>query len=314
MPPHSRNNDESIGDPRYLHIPSRELRRRYESARDILASCELCPHRCRVDRTDDETGLCQSTATVRVSSHQAHFGEERPLVGTGGSGTIFFAGCNLRCVFCQNSRIAHQNAGRRVTDEELAELMLDLQHKGCHNINFVTPTHYMPQILHATQIARDKGLRLPLCYNTGGYELSDNLEVLDGIIDIYLMDFKFFGAEAARTYTCTEAEDYPTHAREAALEMHRQVGDLKTDKNAIARSGLMLRHLVMPEDIAQTQDFATWVAENLSPHTFVNVMSQYRPAYLAEKYPQISRPVNGNEYSQAVRAAENAGLTRVVAR
>ncbi len=288
-----------------------KLAERVEAAYRVMEKCELCPRRCGVNRLEGETGFCRAPKEAVVHSHQAHFGEELPLVGEHGSGTIFFSNCNLRCVFCQNWPIAHEGRGSRVSDEDIAEMMLDLQRRGCHNINVVTPTHVMPNILSATRTALKKGLQLPLCYNTSGYERVEMLELLDGMVDIYLPDLKFMDGAEAQRYNEAEAFDYPEIAREAIIEMHRQVGDLVTDENNIARRGLMIRHLVMPNRVSGAREFASWVAENLSTETYVNIMSQYWVAYKAFDYEEIARAITSEEFVEAIEWAKKAGLTNL---
>ncbi len=284
---------------------------RVEQAQEVFEACELCPRRCAVNRRAGRRGFCRASATVTVHSHSPHFGEELPLVGRRGSGTIFFSHCNLRCVFCQNWPIAHEGRGREVTDEQLADMMLDLQRIGCHNINLVTPTHVMPNILAATRIAMRKGLRLPLCYNTSGYERVEMVRLLDGIVDIYLPDLKFMdGAHPARL-SDARADDYPEMAKRAIIEMRRQVGDLVTDRDGIALRGLMVRHLVMPNRLAGTREFVRWVAENLSPRTYVNIMAQYRVEHRAFEHPPIARAITPQEFLEAMDWAEAAGLTNL---
>ena len=284
---------------------------RIEQAYHFFERCELCPRQCRVDRLGDQRGFCRASARAVVYSHHPHYGEELPLVGRRGSGTLFFSHCNLRCVFCQNWPIAHEGRGREISDDALAEMMLDLQRIGCHNINLVTPTHFMPNILNATRKALHQGLRLPLCYNTGGYERVEIIRLLDGIVDIYLPDLKYMdGAEADR-YTVRGALDYPPRAQESIIEMYRQVGNLVTDERGIALRGLMVRHLVMPNRIAGTQEFVRWVAENLSKQTYVNIMSQYRVEHRAFEHPRIARAIAPAEYLEAMQWAEEAGLTHL---
>lgn len=284
---------------------------RVEQALAIFARCELCPRLCGVDRTGRERGFCRAPARLVVHSHSPHFGEELPLVGRRGSGTIFFSHCNLRCVFCQNWPIAHEGRGRTISDDRLAAMMLELQSMGCTNINLVTPTHYMPGILSATRKALHRGLRIPLCYNTGGYERVEMIRLLDGIVDIYLPDLKYMdGAEADR-YTVRGALDYPERAQESIREMHRQVGDLVVDENGNALRGLMLRHLVMPNRIAGTRAFVEWVAENLSTDTYVNIMAQYRVEHQAFEYPPIARSITVGEFLEAMDWAEEAGLSNL---
>ncbi len=281
---------------------------RVEQAYAYFSRCRLCPRQCRADRTTGDLGFCGASSKVTVFSHHAHYGEELPLVGRGGSGTIFFSHCNLRCVFCQNWPIAHEGRGREVTDDQLADMMIDLQRRGCHNINVVTPTHVMPNILNATRKALHKGLQLPICYNTGGYERVEMIRLLDGVVDIYLPDLKYMdGAEADR-YTVRGADDYPEMAQNAIKEMHRQVGDLIVDDRGLALRGLMVRHLVMPNRIAGTREFVRWVADNLSKDTYVNIMAQYRVEHMAFNYPRIARAITREEYLEAMQWAEEAGL------
>lgn len=281
---------------------------RIEAAYDLFKQCSLCPRHCGVDRRGAAPGFCQASDKVAVYSHQPHYGEELPLVGRGGSGTIFFSHCNLRCVFCQNWPIAHEGRGRAISDDDLADMMLDLQRIGCHNINVVTPTHVMPNILNATRKALHKGLRLPLCYNTGGYERVEIIRMLDGIVDIYLPDLKYMDGEEADRYTVRGATDYPERAQESIIEMHRQVGDLVTNDRGIALRGVMLRHLVMPNRIAGTRELVCWVAENLSKDTYVNIMAQYRVEHMAFNYPRIARAISREEFLEAIQWAEDAGL------
>ena len=304
--------DPGSWQPAYARLEAEgKLAKRIEQAYEILERCELCPNRCHVNRRQGQKGFCGAPEIAMVYARQPHFGEELPLVGKGGSGTIFFSNCSLRCVFCQNWPIAHVGLGQAVSDEELADMMLDLQRMGCHNINLVTPTHVLPNILGATRIALKKGLRLPLCYNTSGYERVENIRLLDGIVDIYLPDLKFMdGAEAAR-YNYAEASDYPEMAKKSIIEMHRQVGDLVTDKGGMALRGLMVRHLVMPNRVAGTHEFVKWVAANLSPDTYVNIMSQYRVEHRAFEYERIARAITPEEYVEAMEWAGEAGLTNL---
>ena len=299
----------SAWQPAYAKLQNEgRLAERVEQAYEKFKQCDLCPRRCGANRSAGETGFCGATANVTVYSHHPHYGEELPLVGRGGSGTIFFSNCNLRCVFCQNWPIAHLGQGRQIRDRDLADMMLDLQRRGCHNINVVTPTHVMPNIVGAVQIALNKGLRLPICYNTGGYERVENIRLLDGIVDIYLLDLKFMdGAESAR-YAAAGADNYPEMAQQAIIEMHRQVGELVTDDRGIALRGLMIRHLVMPNRIAGTREFVTWVAEHLSQDTYVNIMAQYRVEHRAFEYERIARAITSEEFLEAIDWAREAGL------
>jgi putative pyruvate formate lyase activating enzyme len=286
-----------------------QLSQRTQRAWAILKSCVLCPRQCKIDRLSDEKGICRTGKRAVVSSYNAHFGEETPLVGRYGSGTIFFTHCNLLCNFCQNYDISHGGWGNEVTDEELASMMIELQNQGCHNINFVTPTHVVPQILSALEIAVQQGLSVPLVYNSGGYDSVETLKLLDGIFDIYMPDFKFWDGEIADS-TC-KAADYPHIARLALVEMRRQVGDLLTDPSGIAHRGLLVRHLVLPDDRAGTRDVMRFIHSSISPATYVNVMSQYRPCGKAFETPGLSRPITAEEFRAAVQAAKQEGITRL---
>lgn len=286
------------------------LAERIEQACDQLSECRLCPRQCGANRVRGETGFCQAPAKAVVYSAHPHFGEEVPLVGKKGSGTIFFSNCNLRCVFCQNWPISHEGRGIEIEDEDLAAMMFNLQKIGCHNINLVTPTHVMPNILKATRLAFKKGLRIPLVYNTSGYERAEILKLLDGIVDIYLPDMKFMQPDQAERYLAGAA-DYPEVAKRAVLEMHRQVGVLRTDREGVARRGLIIRHLVMPNRVAGTQAFVEWVAASLPKTTYVNIMHQYHVDYKAFEYPEICRSITSAEYLEAMKWAETRGLTNL---
>lgn len=301
----------SLPPPSYLDaLNSGSLERRVEQALEALTHCTLCPRRCEVNRAASETGVCNTGRQAVVASYGAHFGEEAPLVGKKGSGTIFFTHCNLRCNFCQNYEISHLGEGREVDDEALAAIMLELQRAGCHNINFVTPSHVVPQILAAVHLAAQRGLRLPLVYNSSGYDRVGTLRLLQGIVDIYMPDFKFWEATVARD-TC-DAPDYPEVARRAVIEMHRQVGDLQLDRNiGLAVKGLLVRHLVLPGGLAGTAGIMAFLAQTLSRRTYVNVMSQYRPCGRAAEVPGLAVALSPVEYDQAVQAAKAAGLTRL---
>lgn len=309
--------------PSYLRLyESGELAVRVQRAVDCLADCALCGRECHADRTckarpsagnsrDPPTGpasYCHGGRQAHVSSVFPHHGEEDCLRGSQGSGTIFFSHCNLRCVFCQNFDISWQEHGRPVRREQLAGMMLDLQAHGCHNINFVTPSHVVPQILEGLLLAVEQGLRLPLVYNTGGYDQVETLRLLDGVIDIYMPDLKFWDPETSRQLA--NAEDYAEVACRAIKEMHGQVGDLELDDGGLARRGLLVRHLVMPEGLDETRQIMHFLAAEISPDTFVNIMPQYRPAGLAEQYESINRPLTLTEYSQAIAIAEEEGLSR----
>jgi putative pyruvate formate lyase activating enzyme len=262
-----------------------------------------------VNRLEDERGICKTGRLAMVSSFNPHFGEEDPLVGKHGSGTIFMTNCNLLCIFCQNWDISHQEEGCEVTHKTLAGMMLHLQGTGCHNINFVTPTHVIPQIVQALPYAIEAGLNVPLVYNSGGYDAVETLKLLDGIFDIYMPDFKFWDTEMARAYL--KAPDYPEIARAALKEMHRQVGDLTLDENGTAQRGILLRHLVMPGGIADTRNIMRFVANEISADTYVNIMNQYRPCGLAYREPTLNRRITQAEYETALEDAREEGTTRL---
>lgn len=281
----------------------KELKTHYES-------CSLCPRDCRVDRTKKQLGKCRASATMKVSSAFPHFGEERPLVGQHGSGTIFFSRCGLRCFYCQNYTISFEGEGIEVTDERVAESMIKLQKMGCHNINLVTPTHYIPSIVNAIQKAIPMGLEIPIVYNTSGYDKLETLQLIDGVVDIYLPDFKYWDPEHAGKYS-SEAYNYPHYARIAFKEMFRQVGDLVANGRGIAQRGLMVRHLVLPNRIAGTKEVLKFIAEELSKSTYVNVMRQYRPEYRAKEFSELNRRLTQSEYAEALRWAKEVGLTRL---
>ena len=285
------------------------LKEKKAKAHRLLKSCVLCPRRCAVDRLAGETGFCKTGEFSWISSYSPHFGEEDPLVGTHGSGTIFFTHCNLLCLFCQNFDISHQGVGQEISDTELAGIMLSLQNQGCHNINFVSPSHVVPQILSAIEIAVSHGLSIPLVFNTGGYDLVSTLRLLEGVFDIYMPDFKFWDPVVAEN--ACQAPDYPEVARKAVAEMHRQVGDLEIDDKGIARRGLLIRHLVLPKGQAGTRDIMRFIAQQISPDSYVNVMSQYRPCGRAAEVDGLEAPLSAEEYAVAVEAAKEEGITRL---
>ena len=297
--------------PAYLKLErQKKFKERVDLAYALLENCELCPRKCGVNRRKGEKGFCQAPFQAVVFSAHPHFGEERSLVGEGGSGTIFFSNCNLRCVFCQNWEISQEGKGWERGDEEVAEMMIRLQKSGCQNINLVTPTHVMPNILGATRIAFQKGLRLPLVYNTSGYERLEILNLLDGIVDIYMPDMKYMDGEMAEKYS-SGAIDYPEVTMKAILEMNRQAGKLLTDEDGDALRGLIIRHLVMPNGVAGSEKFVRWVGENLPKDTYVNIMAQYRPEYKAIEHPEIARTITRDEFLEAMKAAEDCGLTNL---
>lgn len=277
-----------------------------KAALALLKECTVCPRKCRVDRAAGERGYCGMTAEVVVSSVSPHFGEEPPLVGWGGSGTIFLCGCNLLCDFCQNYEISHFSDGRRVGTEEIVNAMLRLEKIGCHNVNFVTPTHFTPQLMAAIHAARGEGLAVPVVYNCGGYESVETLRLLDGFVEIYMPDFKFASGDAARRYC--NAPDYPEVARAALREMQRQVGDLRINAVGVATRGLLIRHLVMPGGVEDSMRVIDFIADEISPAACVNVMEQYRPCGEAHRHPEINRPLRADEFRRAYDHAVSRGL------
>ncbi|MGK7344930.1 MAG: radical SAM protein [Candidatus Nitrospinota bacterium M3_3B_026] len=285
-----------------------ELQKRAEKLVAIMKRCELCARKCHVNRLKGELGVCRAPAELMVSSVFPHFGEEPELVGRYGSGTVFLTHCNLRCIFCQNYEISHLGQGSFISPEELADLMIGLQNRGCHNINFVTPTHYAARIVESLDIAAGMGLELPVVWNCGGYENVDVIRLLDGIVDIYMPDIKYSSREAAREYSA--APDYPKVVKDVVKEMHRQVGDLDVDFRGIARRGLLVRHLVMPNDAAGSEEIFRFLAEEVSKNTYVNIMDQWRPLYKAGRHERINRPITSAEHKAAVEAARRHGLSR----
>lgn len=306
--------------PAYLdEAVARTLRDRARRALDELASCCACPRNCRVNRLENQTKVCKTGRYARVASAFAHLGEESCLRGSQGSGTIFFSMCNLHCVFCQNWDLSQRQNGREVDASELANLMLALQTQGCHNINFVTPEHVVPQVVEALVVAIDRGLRLPVVYNTSAYDALSSLKLMDGLVDIYMPDFKFWSDDTAKRLA--KAKDYPDRAREAIREMHRQVGDLRFAPDGVACRGVLVRHLVMPGQIEESRAIFRWLAEELSPDTFVNIMGQYHPEYEvgtadpdgktdSVRYEEINRRPRRDELEAAYESARSAGLWR----
>jgi putative pyruvate formate lyase activating enzyme len=287
------------------------LQQRSEEALESLRACKVCPRNCEIDRFNNKIGVCKSGRLARVASAFPHFGEEDCLRGWNGSGTIFFGWCNLRCVFCQNFETSQFGEGAEVTATELARIMLDLQETGCHNINFVTPEHVVPQILEALVIAVERGLRLPLVYNTSAYDSLESIHWMDGIVDIYMPDFKLWDTEHCRKYLV--ASNYAEAARKVVAAMHAQVGELRVDENGLALRGVLVRHLVMPGLLDDTREIMRWITENMSRDTYVNVMDQYYPAHKAETEPrfaEINRGITGDEFCCALELARAAGLWR----
>jgi putative pyruvate formate lyase activating enzyme len=297
-------------EPGYLNLLEKgELEERVSKAYQHLGACDVCPLNCGVNRCAGELGVCQTGKLAQVSRYFPHFGEERPLSGWRGSGTIFFARCNLRCVYCQNADISQIGRGREVDARELASIMLDLQRKGCHNINFVSPSHVVPQLLEAVYIAAQDGLNLPLVYNTGGYDSLEMLTLLEGVVDIYMPDMKYGDEEKARKYS--GVRNYPAINQKAVLEMQRQVGDLVVDESGIASRGLLVRHLVLPNDLADSDVILKFLGEQVSRNVYLNIMAQYHPAHLAENYPELNRRIQPREYQQVIKRARDYGLSRL---
>ncbi len=297
--------------PAYRSVPLTEIHRRAEVALQSLASCEVCPRNCRVNRLEGEARVCSTGRYARVSTWFSHFGEEDCLRGSRGSGTIFFAFCNLKCVFCQNHDTSQAGQGRELSPEALAAAMLDLQEQGCHNINFVTPEHVVPEILEALPIAIERGLELPIVYNTSAYDALESLAWMDGLVDIYMPDFKLWTKASATRYV--KAKDYPEVAKQILREMHRQVGPLQIGKDGLARRGVLVRHLVMPGLLEESAQVFAFLAE-LDPNTYVNVMAQYRPEYRTSQYPEIHRRPTEEEMDKARELFFAAGLTRLDSR
>lgn len=295
--------------PSYLALHRRgQLKDRVEQALELLQECRVCPRDCGVDRLNGEFGVCRGPRQAMISSYGSHFGEEPPLVGRFGSGTIFFTHCNLKCVYCQNYDISQLGYGEEITAEGLARCMLALQRIGCHNINLVTPTPYVPQILEALLVAVKAGLEIPLVYNCGGYESVETLRILDGVVDIYMPDIKYSDNEMARQYS--RVENYFDRCRTALLEMHRQVGDLQIDEYGIAQRGLLIRHLVLPNGLAGSQRVLKFIAGELSLDSYLNIMDQYRPTHKAHEYPELNRRITVTEYLEVVEMARGLGLHR----
>ncbi len=295
--------------PRYIDLNGTgDLRNRIERLKEVLKECTLCPRECRVNRLDSRYGVCRSTDRIVVSSLSAHFGEEPPLVGWNGSGTIFFTNCNLWCLYCQNYEISHLKRGEVISVTQLAEAMISLQQLGCHNINLVTPTHFTPQIIEALSLAVDKGLVIPIVYNSGGYESVETLKLLDGIIDIYMPDIKYSDNAHARKYT--GAKDYWEVVKKAVIEMHRQVGDLKINTFGVAEKGLLIRHLVLPNKKAGSKNVIDFIAKEICIDSYVNIMDQYRPSFKAYQYPELNRYITSEEYDDVIQYAETMGLHR----
>ena len=301
--------------PGYLRLSgSGELEERAHRAHEVLRDCTICPQECRVNRIEGELGFCRTGLLPMVASYSPHFGEEAPLVGRNGSGTIFFAGCNMRCEFCQNYTISQCGAGTAISCEDLADIMLHLQERRCHNINLVSPSHVVPQILRAVAIAADRGLSLPLVYNSGGYDSVATLRLLDGVVDIYMPDAKY-GRDGV-AWELSHARDYTSRMQAALVEMHRQVGDLILSADGIAVRGMIIRHLVLPENLAHSEAVMKFIADEISRDSYVNIMAQYHPAWRAAEggrspvLAALQRPITAREYAYAVQCAKESGLSR----
>jgi len=292
--------------PSYLSLAKKEFEKRIETFFKILENCQICPRNCQVNRVKGEKGFCGLRYLPKVSAFHPHFGEEKVLVGKHGSGTIFFTSCNLNCLYCQNYEISQLGAGEEVSFNRLAEMMIELQKIGCHNINLVTPTCQVPQIVKALILAKNKGLKIPLVYNTNTYDSVKTLKLLDGIIDIYMPDFKYSDDKIAQKYS--NAPGYFEIAKKAIKEMHRQVGDLVVDEKGIAQRGLLVRHLILPNNLAGSEKIFQFLARGISKNTFLNIMDQYWPAYQAQRYPELSRPISQEEYFRAINLAKKFGL------
>ncbi len=298
--------------PAYLKLyESGVLQKRIDQAIQGLEACTVCPWECGINRLEDQKKVCRTGRYAKVASYFPHFGEENCLRGWRGSGTIFFAWCNLRCVFCQNYDISQQEAGIEVTPERLADMMIELQDKGCHNINWVTPEHVVPQILESLPFAIEKGLRLPIVYNTSAFDSMESIQLMDGIVSIYMPDFKYWNVEKSKYYLKTP--EYPATARKVIKEMYRQVGDLVLDEKGLAQKGLLLRHLVMPGSPEESRNIFEFISKEVSPATLVNIMGQYYPAGKVNdrRYPEINHRLKSGELAQAIELAKNAGLTRI---
>ena len=285
-----------------------ELARRVAAAYPHLSICDVCALKCPVDRRAGKLGACRVGERAKVSSYAPHLGEENPLRGVRGSGTIFFSRCNLRCQYCQNYDISQTDSGEEVDPEDIAQMMLKLQAQGCHNINFVSPSHVVPQILAAILVAAKAGLHIPLVYNTGGYDALTILYLLEGVIDIYMPDMKYADAKIAQRYS--KIPHYPEINQMAVKEMHRQVGDLQIDRDGLAFRGLLVRHLILPDNLARTDIIVRFLAREISRDTYLNLMDQYHPCFKASQYPELDRPITNDEYQAAIDMAVNAGLYR----
>lgn len=280
-----------------------------QSIQGRMADCDLCPRNCGVNRLSGEIGHCGVGKNAWISSYGPHHGEENPLRGWGGSGTIFFSGCNLNCIYCQNADISQRISGREVSPEQLAEMMVELQAMGCHNINLVSPSHVVGQIVQAVVLAADQGLMIPIVYNSGGYDSLDTIKALEGMIDIYMPDMKYDSSQVSSKLS--GVDDYPAVNRAAVREMHRQVGDLRMDQKGVAERGLLIRHLILPENLAGSAGILHFLAEQISNDTYLNLMDQYHPAYMANTCPKLMRKITSGELQEVVQIAKEVGLNRL---
>lgn len=294
--------------PKFLNLTQKELETKVRQAQRLLAPCQVCPRKCGVNRSKNEKGFCRLGAKAMVSSFSPHFGEEACLVGKNGSGTIFFTYCNLSCVYCQNYDISQLGHGKEVSDKELAGMMLALQKIGCHNINLVSPTSHVPQILVSLLLAIQVGLKIPLVYNTNGYDSVQTLKILDGVIDIYMPDFKYSDENSGIKYS--QAPKYFEIAKKAIKEMHKQVGDLKIDGQGLAKRGLLVRHLVLPNELSGSEKIIKFLVKEVSKNTFINIMAQYYPCWQAQRFPELNQPTTREEYKQVVASAKKHDLLR----
>lgn len=295
--------------PSYLNLSKGKLEKRIEELFKTLENCEICPRKCHINRLKSEKGVCQLGALPMVSAFNSHFGEESPLVGKFGSGTIFFTSCNLSCIYCQNYEISQLRIGTEVSFKKLSQMMISLQERSCHNINLVTPTPQVPQIIKALSFAIEKGLKIPLVYNTSSYDSIEVLKLLDGIIDIYMPDARYSDDKIALKYS--NAPDYFEIMKKAIKEMHHQVGDLIVNGEGIAQRGLLVRHLVLPNDLAGSERIFEFIIREISKDTFLNIMDQYRPYYKAFEFPELSRRITDEEYQMTIRLAQKFGLRRL---
>ncbi len=293
-------------EPSYLKLyETEELKDRVEKALSMLSECNVCPHQCGVNRLKDEKGYCKTGRNVFVASYFPHRGEEFPIRGYHGSGTVFFSYCNMRCVYCQNYDISQLGEGKEISAEQLSDIMIELQKQGCHNINWVSPSHIVPQLLEALYLAVEKGLRIPIVYNTSSYDSMESLKLLDGVVDIYLPDVKYLNNDYGKRYS--KVKNYRDIVKQNIKEMYRQVGDLKVDDRGIAYRGVLVRHLVLPNDISTTKEVLQFL-KSVSPNIYINVMSQYHPYFKAFDYPELNRMITSKEYFEALKYAENLGL------